>query len=990
VKLLDELVWKKELGGRIPRICLDLFAGTYALEIVSVLTRIHERLNEEKYKISALDFDDLETRTIQLLELPEVIARVSDRYKFFLVDEFQDTNALQQTLLEKLALSRKQKAANLFIVGDRKQSVYGFRGADVDVFREMTSILTAADGKEIPLRLNFRSQPPLIHFFNLLFARLFRVPDDSSWDEVKNLGYVEHENSEPQRETRDEGPLVEFLLSTNPTTEEDLETDTDSRVLDAIQVARRINSLMKDNPTLKYNDFALLFRAMTNVQIYESTFRRANIPYQTVLGRGFYEREEISDLIQLLRFLDNKTDELALAAVLRSPLCGLSDNALLALRCAPKIEDGSDPLRATTITRSLFAALRQHQSISFISPEEHELLDRAAKLIQQLIVRRHHYTIENLLRFAVQESEYMTVIAANFDGAQRLANVQRLFTLAARFERSGNYLIRDFVRYGEEFEAIGSRESEGQIDEAANAVRLMTIHQAKGLEFPIVVIPDLQRLSRFSSDIIFLLDRIDGLTLKVPDGRGKQVTGLTYETFERRQALREEFEGTRLLYVAATRAQDRLILSGAVDELKHLNGKPDSWLKAIWQTLELQEKATDEVVDLGNDVQMQLTFNLKLKENELHDEAVVVHEHEDLSDNLTETFPLLQPVPPERDNEVYRFSVTQLINYQRCPRQYYFDRVLKLPSAEEVAVWNSAEAPEPPANLTATLKGTVIHRFCELYQQGEDAEAKLRDSFLEVVRSRQAELGDRLFDIETEVAVKELLPLAQNYLASPLFRRINSASIRNNQNAPTNEPGLWSELSFRLRRPNGILTGTIDKLLITRLDDGSLKVEIIDFKTNRIPRSSGAQTRISEVPPVAISNKGRRSNSDQFAFDFETSNSSLLVHSERSNEDPLTSIALDYKLQMQAYALAAKELLPFAAAGQISVTLHFLEPNREFQLPSEMLDGEVCARAIDEAIREIVAALEPAEFPVNPSSHCRMCNFLNLCPSGQQTLFSRG
>ena len=986
VKLLDELVWEKELGGRIPRICLDLFAGTYALEIVSVLTRIHERLNEEKYKISALDFDDLETRTIQLLELPEVIARVSDRYKFFLVDEFQDTNALQQTLLEKLALSRKQKAANLFIVGDRKQSVYGFRGADVDVFREMTSILTAADGKEIPLRLNFRSQPPLIHFFNLLFARLFRVPDDSSWDEVKNLGYVEHENSEPQRETRDEGPLVEFLVSTNPTTEEDLETDTDSRVLDAIQVARRINSLMKDNPTLKYNDFALLFRAMTNVQIYESTFRRANIPYQTVLGRGFYEREEISDLIQLLRFLDNKTDELALAAVLRSPLCGLSDNALLALRCAPKIEHGSDPLRATTITRSLFAALRQHQSISFISPEEHELLDRAAKLIQQLIVRRHHYTIENLLRFAVQESEYMTVIAANFDGAQRLANVQRLFTLAARFERSGNYLIRDFVRYVEEFEAIGSRESEGQIDEAANAVRLMTIHQAKGLEFPIVVIPDLQRLSRFSSDIIFLLDRIDGLTLKVPDGRGKQVTGLTYETFERRQALREEFEGTRLLYVAATRAQDRLILSGAVDELKHLNGKPDSWLKAIWQTLELQEKATDEVVDLGNDVQMQLTFNLKLQENELHDEAVVVNELEDLSDNLTETFPLLQPVPPERDNEVYRFSVTQLINYQRCPRQYYFDRVLKLPSAEEVAVWNSAEAPEPPANLTATLKGTVIHRFCELYQQGEDAEAKLRDSFLEVVRSRQAELGDRLFDIETEVAVKELLPLAQNYLASPLFRRINSASIRNNQNAPTNEPGLWSELSFRLRRPNGILTGTIDKLLITRLNDGSLKVEIIDFKTNRIPRSSAAQNRISEVPPVAISNKGRRSNSDQFAFDFETSNSSVLVHSERSNEDPLTSIALDYKLQMQAYALAAKELLPFAAAGQISVTLHFLEPNREFQLPSEMLDGEVCARAIDEAIREIVAALEPAEFPVNPSSHCRMCNFLNLCPSGQKTL----
>jgi len=983
VKLLDELVWEKELGGRIPRICLDLFAGTYALEIVSVLTRIHERLNEEKYKISALDFDDLETRTIQLLELPEVVARVADRYKFFLVDEFQDTNALQQTLLEKLALSRKHKAANLFIVGDRKQSVYGFRGADVDVFREMTSILAAAGGKEIPLRLNFRSQPALIHFFNLLFARLFRVPDDSSWDEVKNLGYVEHEDSESQRETRDEGPLVELLVSTNPTTEEDSETDTDSRVLDAVQVARRINSLMKADPALKYSDFALLFRAMTNVQVYESTFRRALIPYQTVLGRGFYEREEISDLIQLLRFLDNKTDELALAAVLRSPLCGLSDNALLALRCAPENENGSDPLRAAAITRSLFTALRHHQSISFISPEEHELLDRAAKLIQELIARRHHYTIENLLRFAVHESEYMTVIAANFDGAQRLANVQRLFTLAARFERSGNYLIRDFVRYVEEFEAIGSRESEGQIDEAANAVRLMTIHQAKGLEFPIVVIPDLQRLSRFSSDVIFLLDRKDGLTLKVPDGRGKQVTGLTFEMFERRQALREEFEGTRLLYVAATRAQDRLILSGAVDELKHLNGKPDSWLKAIWQSLELQEKATDEIVDLGNDVELQLTFNLKLDDNELQDDPVLVNELEDLTDNLTETFPLLERIQPERDNEVYRFSVTQLINYQRCPRQYYFDRVLKLPSAEEVAVWNSAEAPEPPANLTATLKGAVIHRFCEVYQQGEEAEARLRDSFLEVIRSRQAELGDRLFEIDTEVAVKELLPLAQNYLASQLFQRINSASLKNTQNAPTDEPGLWSELSFRLRRPNGILTGTIDKLLITLLADGSLSVEIIDFKTNRIPRRRETQKQTSEV---ATSHIGRRSSAAQFAFDFEVSNSSLLVQAERLDDDPLTKTALDYKLQMQAYALAVKELLPFAVPGQISVTLHFLEPNMEFQLPSEMLDSQVCARAIDGAMKEIVAALEPFEFPVNPSTHCRMCNFLNLCPAGQHAL----
>src|SRR5688500_20252575 len=113
---------------------------------------------------------------------------------------------------------------------------------------------------------------------------------------------------------------------------------------------------------------------MTHVQMYESAFREANIPYQTVLGRGFYEREEITDLIQLLRFLDNKTDELALAAVLRSPLCGISDNALLALRTPP--------------TRRLYAALQNPRDVQYITDDEHELLDRACRLINRLVADR--------------------------------------------------------------------------------------------------------------------------------------------------------------------------------------------------------------------------------------------------------------------------------------------------------------------------------------------------------------------------------------------------------------------------------------------------------------------------------------------------------------------------------------------------------------------------------------------------------------------------
>ncbi|HKG79971.1 MAG TPA: UvrD-helicase domain-containing protein, partial [Pyrinomonadaceae bacterium] len=720
VKALDTLVWEKNLQGRVPQVCLDLFARQYALEMVSLLSRVDQRLNEEKQKISALDFDDLELRTLSLLERPEVVARTSERYRFFLVDEFQDTNNVQRVLLERLALSKERRPANLFIVGDRKQSIYGFRGADVDVFRQMTSTLLAARGEEKPLQLNFRSQPPLIAFFNHLFARVFQVPDDIPAGEMKNLdqlGFVKHEKSDAKRELRDEGPLVELLVSTKPSLEDDPRAEQDSRVLDAQQIARRIISLKRASSSLDYGDIALLFRAMTQVQIYESVFRRANIPYQTVLGRGFYEREEITDLIQLLRFLDNKTDEIALAAVLHSPLCGISDNGLLALRCAPSLQEleTADPLRGFSATRPLYVALPRHQEIAYITAEEHELLDRAANLISELVDRRHHYAIQDLLRFAVEESEFMTVVAANFDGAQRLANVERLFTLAARFESSGTHLIRDFVRYVEEFEAIGSRESEGQIDQAADAVRLMTIHQAKGLEFPVVIIPDLQRLSRVATDTWVLLDRHQGLTLKVPDGRGNLVAGCTFTNFEKRHAWREQFESMRLLYVAASRAEDRLIMSGVTEELATLSRNNDSWLKWIWQSLELADQRSSGVIRLAKDVELQLTINLA---DEPVEEAAV----EDVpltstqpADSLREAFPLVQPLGAQTGNAIHRFSVTQLINYHRCARQYYFDRVLRVASADELAVWNNADAPEPPANLTATLKGAVIHRFCELY-----------------------------------------------------------------------------------------------------------------------------------------------------------------------------------------------------------------------------------------------------------------------------------
>src|SRR6185436_15233269 len=222
VQALDALVWERELLGRVPQVSLDLFAKQYSLEVILLLTSIDERLKQEKQKLSALDFDDLELRALTLLDRPEVMSRATERYKFFLVDEFQDTNGLQRQLLERLALQKaRHGSANLFIVGDSKQSIYGFRGADVGVFSEMTDTLVAAGGEVKPLLLNFRSQPPLIHFFNYLFERLFQSNAEITPQERKELGYVDHDKSVAKRDPRDSGPLIELMVTTEASGEED-------------------------------------------------------------------------------------------------------------------------------------------------------------------------------------------------------------------------------------------------------------------------------------------------------------------------------------------------------------------------------------------------------------------------------------------------------------------------------------------------------------------------------------------------------------------------------------------------------------------------------------------------------------------------------------------------------------------------------------------------------------------------------------------------
>ena len=989
VEALDDILWgrdKETPFGRLPKLCFDYHARTFSREMISVIRKVEQRLEDNKRALAALDFDDLILRVLRLFDLrPDVVNRIAVRYRYFLVDEFQDTNGQQRELMRRLALSPSLRA-NLFIVGDRKQSIYGFRGADVDVFRAMTEEIGGSGGLSLPLATNFRSQRPLIEFFNHLFTHAFQIADERTQEELNELGYVAHESSESHRDADDDTPIVELVIDVGKSKQEFEENITPSndtaRERDAKQIASRILTLVEDEAKFKYRDVVLLFRAMPNVAEYESVFRRLGIPYHTVQGKGFYAREEIKDLLQLLKFLDNKTDEIALATVLRSPLCGLSDEALLALRCAPavnRVKERGDGVR------DLLGALHGFETIAFINEDERPALQRTRLLLSRLIERRNRLPVADLLRFAVAESDFLTIVAANFDGSQRLANVWKLFELAERFERSGAHMIRDFVRFVEDFERSGGRESEGQIDETADAVLLMSIHQSKGQEFPVVIIPDITRGLRPRQSDWFMLDRHRGLTVKVPDGRGDMVSGLALEVFRDRDVWRNYFESMRLLYVAATRAKDRLILSGAPGKPIKLDGKTDTWLKWVMTALELTEDLSGGRLDIGEAVHVNVFLNLadevKALDRKVTVDAAEVETRPLQTDTIGVEFPLLRPLEPDRapfvdgngatriaDTNVklrralHRFSVTQLLNFQRCPRQYFFDRILHTPSVDELDAWNNAEAPEPPANLTATLRGAVVHRFCETFESGKDVIECLAASFDSVAAERGTKIGE-LIDLEKrDEAIAAMLPLAENYLKSEVFVRIEAARVASMTETATR---IVSEQKFVLRRPIGSLSGTIDKMLVTTAPElNAVDVEIIDFKTDRFPkrqRSAPGPAKKQSASPVL------------FELGVEPDASVLI-------RDQVAEAAFDYELQMQAYALAVRELIP--NVNELRVTIHFLDPNIEESLLPETLSYDACARAIDDAMTHLLSSA-PDNYPTRTAEHCRFCNFREICVAGQ-------
>ncbi len=527
-----------------------------AAELLPLVRRLFEQTSAiyqgYKSETQTLDFDDLEQMTVQLLTSNEALrARWQTEIKAILVDEFQDTNQRQREIVYALAgfdapaapssnpgqeLSKESQTKtlpSLFIVGDAKQSIYRFRGAEVAVFRQVQADIQAVGGTLINFDLTFRAHKALVEITNALLAPLMATEDDPTRPyDVPFMPLTAH------RAIPREGisaPYLEFQLG--------LGNDrSEGRLAAAAGLAQRLHELHNAGQ-LEWQDVALLFRASSAFGVYEDALEGAGIPFVTVAGRGFYDRPEVRDLLNALAAIADPTDDLAMAGLLRSPAIGLSDEALYLLRWDRK-----------GARRPFWTAL-QGEALTDLGEEDRTWAEFARRLVVDLHEWAGRVSVAQLLKTFLDITHYRAALGLVSGGERLRRNIDKLLADAHRSELVG---VPEFLEYVAALRDVAARESEAPT-EAEGAVQLMTIHKAKGLEFPIVVLADASYTSR-SLLAPSYLDQDLGLTLNLSDGEARPAAFRLAAWRETEQAASEE---RRLLYVAATRAMEKVIISGS-------------------------------------------------------------------------------------------------------------------------------------------------------------------------------------------------------------------------------------------------------------------------------------------------------------------------------------------------------------------------------------------------------------------------------------------
>lgn len=781
----DYLAYEQAISEYL-QIRLDL-AGYIALGKLEILLRsFASHYDRAKRARGVIDYPDLELLTRDLLVAnPGLRDSYHERFARVMVDEFQDINLLQLELLELI------DSGNTFVVGDEFQSIYGFRHADVGVFRARRALLSEHD-QALVLPANFRSHPDLLTALNGVFVERFG------------------QDFQPLAGGQDRNPLqrprLELLL-----TQKDWDSNGDAedrelawREAEAELIAGRVAGLVDEG--FSPRDIAVLVRAVGDMHLYESAIEARNIATLASGGRGFWARRQIRDLLAYLAALANPRDEIEFFALLASPLAQISSTGLVQIADAAASGEG----RWDAIERGA-------EGLRHLSPADSARLTRFREWFEPLRRRTPQMSLSDLIDHAITGLAYDVHVLSLRAGRRRLANLFKLQRLAAEFEAVNGHDIRGFVdRARAELEAE-AREPEAPVELGdADAVQLMTMHSAKGLEFPVVICADLGRQPMTSQPRVLIEG--DRVGLRLPLVGGDPINTLDYKQLCEEAKARDAAEEDRVLYVAMTRAEELLIVSGG----EKLDPWPEArqgcppirWLAPrLVADLQDQLAHTDVAVVPGcTETHVRLSV---LTPNRAPDMLAVPGADPQGSLNISEFSPPFAAAIESTDLPVAgvpdRLSYTSVTSYGKCGYQYYLRRVLRMPEAEP---GDLTMQDAPPSGLDPRVRGSIVH---ELLEAIDFADPKL--SSPEEVRAL-AELMETEID---ELGVTECLALVSAFIDGPLMPVLRTSTRLQRERGFTFSLG-----------PEGLaaplVNGYVD--LIAYLPDGSAL--IIDYKTDQV------------------------------------------------------------------------------------------------------------------------------------------------------------
>jgi ATP-dependent helicase/nuclease subunit A len=526
-----------------------------------------------KRRAGVLDFQDLLVLARDLLrDRADVRDALRARFRFLLLDELQDTDPVQMELVELLCGGGLEHG-KLFAVGDHKQSIYRFRGAEVGLFQNLRKSV-AAEGR-LGLSRNFRSQPGVLKFVNAAFARRLAdyEPLEAHHPGAGGAENVEFLWSVPESRAGGVSPLSGGTAQgADAPRSGAYESVTAVRAREADAIAARVVQLL-DDPTprvlgrdgtarrVERKDVVLLFRSMSHVATYEAALRRHGLDYYLVGGRAFFAQQEVYDLLNLLRAVENPQDAASLVGALRSPFCGLSDEAVFLLAGHP---DGP------------WAGLHDADRLATLPADQRPAAERALRFLTGWRAVKDRLPISRLLNRVFADSGYDAAMQFEFLGDRKLANLWKLVDLARSFDRTGLFGLHEFTaRLGDLVARQPREEQAATLPENADVVRLMSIHQSKGLEFPVVIVPDIAAAARGGIQPVARWHRGLGCLVKLPaefeDADEEAGEAPPFSDFADRlgrtaDQLADWQEDLRVLYVACTRARDLLTLSAGLPE----------------------------------------------------------------------------------------------------------------------------------------------------------------------------------------------------------------------------------------------------------------------------------------------------------------------------------------------------------------------------------------------------------------------------------------